>query len=133
MLLDIPAKGTQSGDPAPKRNAVALEGLKRVQTSRPAQLYSAADLDLIRVGNIDDNLDMVSDADWIIEVVVERLDIKRNLMAKLAEVIAPKTIVSTNTSGLPLHSIAEGMDGDFTRRFSARISSTHRAICACWK
>lgn len=117
VLLDIPAKDTQPGDPAPKRNAVALEGLKRVQTSRPAQLFSAADLDLIRVGNIDDNLDMVSDVDWVIEVVVERLDIKRNLMAKLAEVIAPKTIVSTNTSGLPLHSIAEGMDDDFTRRF----------------
>jgi 3-hydroxyacyl-CoA dehydrogenase len=117
VLLDIPAKNTQPGDPAPKRNAVALEGLKRVQTSRPAQLYSAADLDLIRIGNIDDDLEMVSDADWVIEVVVERLDIKRNLMAKLAEVIAPKTIVSTNTSGLPIRSITEGMDGDFTRRF----------------
>lgn len=117
VLLDIPGKDTQPGDPASKRNAVALEGLKRVQSSRPAQLYSAADLDLISVGNIDDSLDMVADADWIIEVVVERLDIKRSLMAKLAEVISPTTIVSTNTSGLPIASIADGMDDSFTRRF----------------
>lgn len=117
VLLDIPAQGTQPGDPAAKRNAVAAEGLKRVQTSRPAQLFSQGDLDLIRVGNLDDNLDMVADADWIIEVVVERLDIKQNLMAKLAEVIQPKTIVSTNTSGLPIRQIAEHLGDDFTRRF----------------
>lgn len=117
VLLDIPAKDTQPGDKASKRNALVLEGLKRVQTSRPAQLFSAADLDLIRVGNLDDDLQLVADADWIIEVVVERLDVKRSLMAKLAEVIAPHTIVSTNTSGLPIRSIAEGFDQTFTRRF----------------
>jgi 3-hydroxyacyl-CoA dehydrogenase len=117
VLLDIATPGTQPGDPASRRNAIALEGLKRVQTARPAQLFSAADLSLIRVGNLDDNLDWVADADWIIEVVVEKLDIKRSLMAKLAEIIAPKTIVSTNTSGLPIRSIAEGLDADFTRRF----------------
>ncbi len=117
LLLDIPAKGTQPGDPPAKRNAVAAEGLKRLQSMRPAQVFNTPDLDLIHIGNIDDNLDQLADADWVIEVVVERLDIKRNLMAKLAEVVSPNTIISTNTSGLPIASIAEGMGREFTRRF----------------
>src|SRR5664279_4782147 len=117
VLLDIPARDTQPGDPAGKRSAVAAEGLKRVQSSRPAQLFAQSDLDRIRTGNIDDNLDETADADWVIEVVVERLDIKRSLMAKLAEVVAPNTIISTNTSGLPIHAIADGLGEEFTRRF----------------
>ncbi len=117
LLLDIPAKGTNPGDPPAKRNAVVAEGLKRLQSLRPAQVFNAPDLDLIKIGNIDDDLGKLADADWVIEVVVERLDIKRNLMAKLAEVVAPHTIISTNTSGLPIHAIAEGMGHDFTRRF----------------
>ena len=117
ILLDIPARDTQPGDPAAKRSAIALEGLKRVQNMRPAQLFSQGDLGSIRTGNIDDDLDQVSDADWVIEVVVERLDIKRSLMAKLAELVAPRTIISTNTSGLPIREIADGLGDDFSRRF----------------
>ncbi len=117
LLLDIPARDTQAGDPAAKRNAVALDGLKRMQSARPAQLFSAGDLDRIRVGNVEDDLDGVADADWVIEVVVERLDIKRDLMAKLADRVGANTIVSTNTSGLPIRAVAEGLSDDFTRRF----------------
>jgi 3-hydroxyacyl-CoA dehydrogenase len=117
LMLDIPAKDTQPGDPPALRNAVAAEGLKRLQTSRPAQLFSSADLDLIRVGNLEDDLARLADADWIIEVVVERLDVKRSLMSRLAEVVGPQTIISTNTSGLPIRSIAEGLGDDFSRRF----------------
>ncbi|NDJ62733.1 MAG: 3-hydroxyacyl-CoA dehydrogenase/enoyl-CoA hydratase family protein [Chloroflexi bacterium] len=117
VLLDIPARDTQPGDPAAKRNAVVADGMKRMQKSRPAQLFSTADLNLIHTGNLDDHLELVADADWIIEVVVERLDIKQNLMAKLAEIIQPQTIVSTNTSGLPIHDIAANLGDDFKRRF----------------
>ncbi|MBE2183238.1 MAG: 3-hydroxyacyl-CoA dehydrogenase/enoyl-CoA hydratase family protein [Anaerolineae bacterium] len=116
-LLDIAAKDTQPGDLPAKRNAIVNEGLKRAASSRPAQLFSQNDLSLISTGNIDDDLALVADADWIVEVVVERLDIKRALMAKLAEVVSPNTIVSTNTSGLPIHDIAEGLPETFTRRF----------------
>ena len=116
-LLDIPAQGTQAGDPAAKRNAIVTNNLKTLQKMRPAQLFSEADLANIRTGNIDDDLASIGDADWIIEVIVERLDIKQSLMSKLAEVIAPHTIVSTNTSGLPIHRIAEHLGADFTRRF----------------
>ncbi len=117
VLLDIPAKGTQPGDPPAKRNSVVADGLKRLGAARPASFFNTDDLSLITTGNLDDDLGKVADADWIIEVVVERLDIKQNLMAKLAEVIAPHTIVSTNTSGLPIHQISAGLGADFKRRF----------------
>jgi 3-hydroxyacyl-CoA dehydrogenase len=116
-LLDIPAKDTQPGDPPAKRNAIVANNLKTLQKMRPAQLFSENDLANISIGNIDDDLARIADADWIIEVVVERLDVKQSLMSRLAEVIAPHTIVTTNTSGLPIHKIAEHLGEDFTRRF----------------
>jgi 3-hydroxyacyl-CoA dehydrogenase len=117
VLLDVPARDTQPGDSPVKRNAVVNEGLKRLQTSRPPQPLSAADVSLIRTGNIDDNLDLLADADWVIEVVIEKLDVKQTLMAKLAEVVGANAIISTNTSGLPIKAIAEGLGENFTRRF----------------
>ncbi len=116
-LLDIPAKDTQPGDPAAKRNAIVLGNLKRLQKMRPAQLFSKDDLNRIHTGNTEDDLDKLADADWVIEVIIEKLDIKRALMAKLAEVVKPEAIISTNTSGLPIHQIAEGLPESFTRRF----------------
>jgi 3-hydroxyacyl-CoA dehydrogenase len=117
VLLDIAAKGTQPGDSPAKRNAIVNDNLARLQKMRPAQLFSANDLSHIKTGNLDDDLNMVADADWIIEVVVERLDIKQNLMAKLAEVARPNAIITSNTSGIPIQSIAEGLGDEFTRRF----------------
>jgi 3-hydroxyacyl-CoA dehydrogenase len=117
LLLDIPAKDTAPGDPPAKRNQIVLAGYDALQKARPAQLFSAADLSLITVGNLEDDLHKVADSDWVIEVVVERLDVKQDLMAKLAAVIGSNTIVSTNTSGLPINQIAEGLPEDFTRRF----------------
>ena len=117
VLLDIPARDTQPGDPPARRNALVLEGLKRLQTSRPPQLFSPADLELIQVGNLDDDLGLAHDADWVIEVIVERLDVKQQLMGRLAETVGANTIISTNTSGLPIRAIAEGLGANFTRRF----------------
>lgn len=116
-LLDIPARGTQPGDKPAKRNALVTDNLKKLQSSRPPQVFAAADIERIHVGNLDDNLDMVSDADWIIEVVVERLDIKQSLMAKLAEAARPDAIITSNTSGIPINAIAEHLDQSFRRRF----------------
>ena len=117
LLLDIPASDTQPGDPPAKRNSIVSSNLKTLQKMRPAQLFSKDDLKLIRIGNLDDDLDKISDSDWVVEVIVERLDIKQNLMAKLAEIVKPDAIVSSNTSGLPIESIADGLGDDFTRRF----------------
>lgn len=117
LLLDIPAKGTQQGDPAAKRNAIVADNLKKLQGMRPAQLFAAADSARLKTGNTEDDLGKLADADWIIEVIVEKLDIKQALMAKLAEVVKPTAIVTSNTSGLPIHKIAEGLPEEFTRRF----------------
>jgi 3-hydroxyacyl-CoA dehydrogenase len=116
-LLDIAAPGTQPGDPPAQRSAIAAEGLRRAAASRPAQLFSAADLERITTGCIEDDLGAAAVADWVIEVVVERIDVKRALMAKLAAIAGPHTIVSTNTSGLPIREIADGLPEAFTRRF----------------
>jgi len=115
MLLDIPTPDTAPGDK--KRNSIVDGNLKKLQKMRPAQLFSKSDLAKIKTGNIDDDLEKLADADWVIEVVVERLDIKRSLMAKLAEVIGENTIVTTNTSGLPINQISEGLPEDFRKRF----------------
>ncbi len=117
MLLDIPAKDTQAGHPAAKRNAIVNDNLKKLQAMRPAQLFSAGDLSRITTGNTEDDLGKLADADWIVEVIIERLDVKQSLMAKLAEVVKPTAIVSSNTSGLPIGDIANGLPADFTRRF----------------
>ena len=116
-LLDIPAPDTQPGDPPDARNAIVLKNLTALQKSRPAQLFAPSDLELITPGNLDDDLERLRDADWIIEAIVENLAIKQDLMARLETVRAPHAIVSTNTSGLSIHAIAEGRGGDFQRHF----------------
>lgn len=117
VLLDIPAKGTQPGDPPAKRNAIVNDNVARLQKMRPAQMFSPADLSRVRLGNIDDHLGWLADVDWIIEVIVEKLDVKQSLMAKLAEVARPNALITSNTSGIPIKAIAEGLGDDFARRF----------------
>src|SRR5512145_1312073 len=79
VVLDIPAKGTQPGAAPNKRNALVNDNLKKLLAARPPQVFIPADLEAIQTGNLDDDLGLVGDADWIIEVVVERLDVKRSL------------------------------------------------------
>ena len=117
LLLDIPPAGSAPEDGPRTRNSVVASNLKALQKMRPAQLYSTDDLRNISIGNIEDDLGRVGDADWVIEVIVEKLEIKRALMARLAEVVKPDAIITTNTSGIPISSIAEGLPLDFTRRF----------------
>ncbi len=113
LLLDVASPGETPAE----RSAVALAGLERVKTARPPSLFAPTDLDLITVGNLDDDLDRLAQVDWIIEVVVERLDVKQALMRRIVAVARPDAILSTNTSGLPIRAIAEGFDDHFSRRF----------------
>ncbi|MGQ9850088.1 MAG: 3-hydroxyacyl-CoA dehydrogenase NAD-binding domain-containing protein [Aggregatilineaceae bacterium] len=117
ILLDIPAKGTAPGDPPAQRNAIVLNNLAALSKSRPAQLFHPDDLALITPGNLEDNLDLLRDADWIVEAIVEDLAIKRDLMARLEAVRHPTAIVSTNTSGLRIADIAEGRSAEFQQHF----------------
>ncbi len=109
-------KGLTESDPR-FRNRFALGGLEGIKTSKPAALYSKRFLPLIEVGNFEDDWDRLSDCDWIVEVVVERLDIKQKVFARLEEVRKPGAIVSSNTSGLSIKGMTEGRSDDFKKHF----------------
>jgi 3-hydroxyacyl-CoA dehydrogenase len=99
------------------RNKFALAGIEAIKKSKPSVIYTQRDLKLITVGNFEDDWDKLKECDWIVEVVVERLDIKQSVFAKVEKVMQPHTIVSSNTSGLPLHSMAEGRSAQFKKNF----------------
>ncbi|MEM1202886.1 MAG: 3-hydroxyacyl-CoA dehydrogenase/enoyl-CoA hydratase family protein [Acidobacteriota bacterium] len=125
LLLDIPpreltpkeeAKGLTLDHPA-VRNRIARDGLARIAKLKPASFMSRRAKDLVEVGNFDDHLDRLAEVDWVVEAIVERLDIKRGLMERVDAVRRPGTLVTTNTSGLPISQIAEGRSDDFRRHF----------------
>jgi len=99
------------------RNRIARQGLERCLQARPPNLYHPDLARRIRIGNLEDDFDAVGQADWIIEAVVERLDVKQALMARVDAVRKPEAIVSTNTSGIPVARIAEGRSPEFRRHF----------------
>jgi 3-hydroxyacyl-CoA dehydrogenase len=95
------------------RNAIAAAGLDAAKKSKPAAFMDASLARLVTVGNFDDDLKKLADVDWIIEAVVENLEIKRALLRKVEAIRKPGTIVTTNTSGLPVAKIAEGFSDEF--------------------
>lgn len=99
------------------RNRIAQQGLDRVVKSRPAQFFTAGHAARVKVGNLTDDLGAISEADWVIEAVVEDLDVKRNLMERIDALRSPHTVVSTNTSGIGIAQIAEGRSAEFLRHF----------------
>jgi len=99
----------------PARNKIAAAGLDAARKSKPAAFFDPLLAKLITLGNFEDDLKKLADVDWIIEAVVENLDIKRSLLKKVDAVRKPGTIVTTNTSGLPVAKIAEGFPDDFRR------------------
>src|SRR4030042_4536871 len=99
------------------RNRFATLGKKRVQESKPASLYLKDDAELITIGNFEDHLSWVSQADWIIEAVIEDLNLKRELFKKLAPFLKEGTVISSNTSGISIQKMCEGFSRDFEERF----------------
>jgi 3-hydroxyacyl-CoA dehydrogenase len=114
VLLDIVPK-----DAAPaNRNNIVAAGLEAAKKSKPAAFFTPALASRIFIGNFEDDLARIADADWIIEVVAENLEIKRALLAKVAQFRKPGALVSTNTSGLPVHLIAEGLPEEFQQHWA---------------
>ncbi|MEX1302115.1 MAG: 3-hydroxyacyl-CoA dehydrogenase NAD-binding domain-containing protein, partial [Desulfotignum sp.] len=119
LLLDIvpfDLKDEEKNDPA-ARNRIVKAGLDAALASSPSLFFNKKDAGLISIGNLEDDIDKLADCDWIVEVVVERLDIKRNLFEKVAKVRKPGSIVTSNTSGIPLKDITEGFSTEFRQHF----------------
>jgi len=115
-LLDIVPKDAPVGDKA-ARNKIVNDGWDRCLKARPANLMSSDLATFVKLGNLEDDFEAVAKADWIIEAIIERLDIKQQLMARIDAVRKPEAIVSTNTSGIPVKDIAEGRSKGFKQHF----------------
>jgi 3-hydroxyacyl-CoA dehydrogenase len=115
LLLDIvPSNAPPDADRA-TRNKIAAAGLDGAKKSKPAAFFEASLSRLVTVGNFDDDLKRLTEVDWIIEAIVENLEVKRALLKKVEAIRKPGTMVTTNTSGLPVAKIAEGFSEDFRR------------------
>jgi len=113
---DEKKKGLKLTDKA-MRNRIVQAGFDAVLKSRPASFFSKSCAELVTLGNLEDDFDTVTEADWVIEAIVENLKIKQGLMARIDEIRPENTIVSTNTSGIPVHSIAEDRSKGFCQHF----------------
>jgi 3-hydroxyacyl-CoA dehydrogenase len=118
ILLDIVPPDLKAGTPAGDRNKIVRAGLEAAKKSKPAAFFVPALAERISIGNFEDDLARCAEADWIIEVVAENLEIKRNLLSRVAQFRKPGAIVTTNTSGLPVHLIAEAMSEEFQQHWA---------------
>ena len=119
VLLDIvPFDLTEEEKNKPKaRNRIVQAGYDRMLKARPANLGTPGRADLIEIGNTEDDLEKLADCDWVVEVIIEKLAPKQALMAQLEQICKPTAIISSNTSGIPIHQIAEGRSDEFKARF----------------
>jgi 3-hydroxyacyl-CoA dehydrogenase len=118
ILLDIVPPNLPADAPAAERNKIVRTGLDAAKKSKPAAFFTAALAEKVAIGNFEDDLARCGEADWIIEVVAENLEIKRKLLARVAQFRKPGAIVTTNTSGLPVHLIAGGMSEEFQQHWA---------------
>jgi 3-hydroxyacyl-CoA dehydrogenase len=119
FLLDIvpfDLKEEERDDPV-ARNRIVKAGLDAVLMSSPSLLMQKKDIDRITIGNLEDDFDIISDCDWIVEVVVENLKIKQDLFKRIETKRKPNAIVSSNTSGLPLKAMSKSLNLDFKQHF----------------
>ena len=110
-LLDI------APDDADDPNAAVRKGFEQARTASPDPFFADDVTDRIYLGNFVEHFDRVGEVDWVLEAVLERMDVKRDVHARIEEHARPDAVISTNTSGLPIHEIAEGRSEDFKGRF----------------
>ncbi len=119
VMLDIvppDLKDEQKRDPK-ARNRIVKQGLDNVLKASPALLMHPQDAEHIDIGNLEDDFERLAECDWVIEVVVENLKVKQNLLQKIETVRRPGTIVTTNTSGIPLKAMSKGLSLEFRQHF----------------
>lgn len=110
LLLDMASEG-------PDPQELVKKHLKSIAKLKPSPFFTRATMQRIRCGTIEHDLEKISEVEWVIEAVVERLDIKQDLFARIEAHLDPNSIVSTNTSGIPIHVIAEGRNLEFRQHF----------------
>lgn len=117
LLLDVVPKDAKDSKDKAARNKIADDAVSKLLKTNPAPLMHKRNIKRISTGNIDDNLKDIKDCDWVIEVVIERLDIKQDLYKKIAKHRKKGAVVSSNTSTLPLAQLTQGMDADMAKHF----------------
>ncbi len=110
LLLDMPAEGTD-------RNKTARDHLANAIKSNPSPIYDKAFASRITVGNFEDDLEKIKNSDWVIEVIIERLDIKQSIFEKVDQFRKEGTLITSNTSGIPIQLMSEGRSEDFQKHF----------------
>src|SRR6188768_3218816 len=117
LLLDIvPKEAVESKKPS-ERNKIVNDALTAAIKSNPSPVYHKNVIKKITTGNFDDDMQKTGDCDWVIEVVVERLDIKKQVYEKVEQFRKPGTLITTNTSGIPIHMLDKGRSDDFKKNF----------------
>jgi len=99
------------------RNRIVNDALQATLKAKPSAVYTKDVAKNIQIGNLDDDISKLSDCDWIIEAVIERLDIKQKVFEKIEQHRKPGTLITTNTSGIPIHMMSEGRSEDFRKHF----------------
>ncbi|MEO6488366.1 MAG: 3-hydroxyacyl-CoA dehydrogenase/enoyl-CoA hydratase family protein [Ferruginibacter sp.] len=117
LLLDIIPKDISAEAKPAERNKIVNDALASAIKSNPSPAYHKDIIKKITTGNFTDNMKDIAGADWIIEVVVERLDIKRSVFSEVEKFRKPGTLITSNTSGIPIHMLDEGRSDDFKKHF----------------
>src|SRR5579875_711274 len=117
LLMDIVPNEAKDSENKALRNKIVNDSLQAAVKSNPSPIFTKDVLKKISTGNFDDNLKDIATCDWVIEVVVERLDIKRSLYEKVEQFRKPGTLITTNTSGIPIHLLSEARSEDFKKHF----------------
>ena len=115
LLLDIVPK--DAGNDKKSRNKIVDDSLQAAIKGNPSPVYNKDVVKKITTGNFDDNMKDISSCDWVIEVVVERLDIKKAVYEKVEQFRKPGSLITSNTSGIPIHMLSEGRSEDFKKNF----------------
>ena len=117
LLLDIVPKEAKDSSNSKARNSIVNDALKFALKSNPSPIYSKSYASRVTTGNFDDDLPKIKDCDWVIEVVIENLDIKHQVFANVEKYRTPGTLITSNTSGIPIEMMLEGRSEDFQKHF----------------
>ncbi len=117
LLLDIVPKDVATDAKPSERNKIVNDALATAIKTNPSPVYGKDVVKKISTGNFEDNMKDIAGCDWIIEVVIERLDIKQKIFEQVEQYRKPGTLVTSNTSGIPIHMMAEGRSDDFKKHF----------------